>query len=184
MGSFREFFSNRRGVIATEFALVAPVLILLWVGMVEFATAHLVAQKVETAAQSAADIIAQDDFTDTAKLANIDAAIDTILVPYDPGQMGYRITSIVANENGVNDVVWNKTGGTVAVDVPNPTIADELTSPGDSVIVVTVTYKHTPVLVGTVMREKIFGDSITLDETVFAKPRLVPVIPCLDGCSP
>ena len=155
MASLQEFFSNVRGVIATEFALVAPVLILLWVGMVEFATAHLIAQKVEIAAQSAADIISQDDFTDTTKLANINAAIVTILAPYNLGNMGYRISSIVADADGVNAVAWNKAGGTVAVDVPAPTIADNLTEGDDSVIVVTVTYQHTPVLLGRIIGEKI-----------------------------
>ncbi len=176
---FRKFLNNHRGVIATEFALVAPIMILLWVGMVELATAHLVAKKVEIAAQSAADIIAQDDFTDDAKLADIGKAINTILFPYPITNMGYRIASIVADSGGTNTVAWNQPGGTVTVAVPDPAIADNLTTTDDSVIVVTVTYNHTPVLVDRIIGRSIFGGStsITLGETVFARPRLVPIIP-------
>jgi len=179
MSQFRYFLGNCRGVIATEFALVAPIMVLIWVGMVELATGYLVAQKVEIAAQSAADIIAQDKFTDNSKLANITAAIDTILVPYVPSNMGYRIASIVADADGNRTVDWNEPGGTLVVPIPDPAIANGLTTANDSVIVVTVTYYHVPVFVDRVIGRSIFGGStsITLSKTVFARPRLVPVIP-------
>ena len=179
MASLRKFIRNRGGVVATEFALVAPILILLWVGMVELATAFLVSQKVEIAAQSAADIIAQDKFTDSSKLANVDAAIKTILVPYVPANMGYRIASIVADADGDRAVAWNEPGGTVTVPVPDETVAQNLTTTNDSVIVVTVTYNHIPVFVDRIIGRSIFGGStsVALNATVYARPRLVPVIP-------
>ena len=179
----RQFFANRRGVIATEFALVAPIMIFLWIALVELATAYLITQKVELAAQSAADIIAQDDFTDIAKLENIDSAVKTILFPYDMTKMGYRIASIVANSEGANSVEWAQPGGGVVVPIPDPTIGDSLTTAGDSVIIVTVTYNHSPVFISQIIGEQLLGASIALSETAFAKPRLIAIIPCTD-CGP
>lgn len=175
----RKFFKSRRGVLATEFALVAPVMVILWVGLVELATAYLVAQKVEMAAQSAADIIAQDRFVDNTKLANIDKAIKTIIYPYNTAKMGYHIASIVADAGGINSVAWHQGGGALVVPVQQATIADPLTTADDSVIAVTVQYNHTPIFFDWTYVRELFGGrtTVTIDETVFARPRLVPIVP-------
>ena len=126
MRQMRTFFGNNRAVIATEFALIAPLLILLWVGMVELATAHMVKQKIEIAAQSAADIIAQDDVMDDVKLNEIQSAIDTIIFPYDPNKMGYNVASVVANGVGTNSLAWDDARGALTVAAPDPTVANSL----------------------------------------------------------
>ena len=180
MTPLRTFLGSRRAVIATEFALVAPLMILLWMGLVELATAHMVKQKIEIAAQSAADIIAQNDFMDDVKLNEIEAAIRPIIYPYDPQNMGYDVASIVAAADGTNSLAWDDARGALSVPAPLPSVANNLTTTNDSVIVVTVKYNHTPVLVDQVFGHNLFGGSsaFLFSETVFARPRLFPVIPC------
>ncbi len=170
-----------RAVIATEFALIAPVMILLWVGVVELATAHLVARKVEAAAQSAADIIAQDADTNIARLDDIEAAIKAILAPYPTTTVGYQFASIVEDSGGINTIGWHNARGTLAgAAAPSLALGANLNNGEDSVIVVTVSYVHTPIIFNPSM----FGwlaPNITIDKTVFARPRRVPAIPC-DDC--
>jgi hypothetical protein len=93
--------------------------------------------------------------------------------------MGYRIASIVANAGGINAVTWSEQGGTVTVPIPEAAIGDPLTTADDSVIAVTVTYNHTPVFISQIIGESLLGTNITISETGFARPRLVPVIPRL-----
>ena len=175
MTALRKFIKSRRGVIASEFALVVPIMIAIWLGIVELSSAHLVARKVEVAAQSAADIIAQDEFMTVAKLDDIVAAINVILAPYPTTSLGYDISSIVADSGGTNTVDWRRAGGTLAgTAAPNPTIADNLNSTDDSVIVVTVTLVHEPLFLSYILGQ--FAN-FTLTETMFARPRLVPIIP-------
>ena len=120
---FRKFMKGGRAVIATEFALIAPIMILLWVGVVELATAHLVARKVEAAVQSAADIIAQDQVTNIARLDDIEAAINAILAPYPTATIGYQFASIVEDSGGTNTIGWHNARGTLAgAPAPNPAI--------------------------------------------------------------
>jgi len=56
----REFawLSDRRGVSAVEFALIAPVLIVVFMGLSDLATATLAQLHVKRAAQGTADVVA------------------------------------------------------------------------------------------------------------------------------
>ncbi|MDG2479606.1 MAG: TadE/TadG family type IV pilus assembly protein, partial [Alphaproteobacteria bacterium] len=74
--------ANDRGVAATEFALILPILILLLFGTVEIGNALLLDKKVTMASQTAADLIAQQKVVTGRDITNIWAAIDNIILPY------------------------------------------------------------------------------------------------------
>lgn len=177
MSLFRKFLKSRTGVIATEFALVAPLMVTIWFGIVEASSAYLVLRRVEVAAQTAADLIAQNETITAAQITDIAAAIDAILDPYpdttDPNTAGYNFASIEADAVGTNTVVSLGTGGSRTVADPSATAADTLNTTDDSVIVVTLEYSYQPALFSTLINPFI------LTETAFARPRLVPVIPLI-----
>ena len=69
---------DRRAVAAVEFALIAPLLLLVWVAIIEVSNLHLVGRKATIAAQAAADLTAQERSVNAGKLADIVAAINSL----------------------------------------------------------------------------------------------------------
>ena len=59
MASWARFMRDRRGVSAIEFALIAPLLILIYVGVAEIGNALTVFRRTSTVAATAADLTAQ-----------------------------------------------------------------------------------------------------------------------------
>jgi Flp pilus assembly protein TadG len=51
--------SDERGIVAVEFALILPILLMLYLGLVEFAQGYRVSQKLDLLAHTLADLTAQ-----------------------------------------------------------------------------------------------------------------------------
>src|SRR4051812_23308882 len=65
------FGADRRGVAAIEFALLLPVMILLYFGSAEFVNAFSAQRRISHIAASIADITAQDRTISTAQLNDL-----------------------------------------------------------------------------------------------------------------
>ncbi len=83
----RRLCGNRDGVSAVEFALIAPVMVLFYVGMVEISLALSVDRKVTNAASALADLVAQDDVITDGEMVDILNAGSAIIAPYDAGSV-------------------------------------------------------------------------------------------------
>ena len=133
---------------------------------------HLAGRKAVTAAQSAADLVAQETTIDGFRLDDIAAAIRTILEPFPSGSVGFNLISVVMDADGNTAVDWRYTGGLIDADMAAPAGAANLAEPGGSVIAAVVSYQHAP----------LFGlfSPMRFSEVALAKPRRVPVIPRID----
>ena len=126
-------------------------------------------------------IIAQDEVTNIARLNDIQAAVGAILAPYATTTVGYQFFSVEEDALGTNTIGWYEARGTLASE-PEPApppIAEDLNAGEDSVIAVTITYTHSPIIFKPENLDWLFP-TITFDKTVYARPRRVPVIPCED----
>ena len=164
------FLFGRRGVAAVEFALIAPVLAMLWVGIIEASNLHLVGRKATISAQSAADLVAQRLNVTADVMTDIGRAMVAIFQPFPDAPMTYEIASVVADLDGGVSVDWRVTRGSVngGGNIPPPALP--LVSVNDSVIVVTVNYRYTPTL------DLLFGE-LLIEEQAFARPRRARAIP-------
>ena len=103
MKSWRQFRKAQKGLAAVEFALLLPVMITMFFGVVELSLALLCRADVSIMASTAADLIAQESTTQTSDLSNVYSAAGTVLYPYYSSAMPIaqaptiRITSIVYN---------------------------------------------------------------------------------------
>lgn len=166
LASLRAPLRDRRGVAALEFALVVPVLLTLWMSLVELdrlVTAH---RKVMKVAQVTADLVAQDSAQTNASLTAIASAAQYILTPLPSGadRLGMTITSVgYADPGGATGLLWSFSVGTpVALD-PSATAA--MGAPGESVIQVGVSYRYTSPF-GFLLGDRAIG------ETAIARPRI------------
>ncbi len=151
---------NREGVAYLEFAMVAPMLFLLFLGSVELTRYIVIAQKVEKASMSVSDLVAQSENISTAQLNQLILAAGQLMNPYDFGSTGYVVVSSVS-KTGANPPVINwqyangqlargsrvgSTGGTAIL--PNGLTLNDR----DTVIIAEVFYSYQPMLVNDVFR--------------------------------
>jgi Flp pilus assembly protein TadG len=101
------FARDRKGVAAVEFALIAPVLILIYMGLAEVTMALMAERRASHAAAVVADLVAQDTLTTRTELNDLFSIAEEILSPFPSGGMQIRTTAIRADANGVPEVVWS-----------------------------------------------------------------------------
>ena len=162
---------DRRGVSAVEFALIAPLLILIFVGAVTEGSFANVARHVNTVAFTIGNLATQTQTLHDADITDIFAVGKVVIAPVDVTRLTMRLTSIQAvsvNNGPITDVIqWSdasniaaKTVGT-AVTLP----AGLLTTAGDSVVLGEATYAF--VSPGALM----FPDGLTISKQFYFHPR-------------
>lgn len=143
--------TDRRGVIALEFALILPLLILFCFGTVEVGRFVLLQMKLDQLAASVADLGTRDRTLSAATVDDIFAAGAHIVQPFDLATDGRITLSAVGLTAGDQPrVLWQRrSGGTLDVPsetgtVGNPaTLPDEITlAVGQTVIVAEVSFNY------------------------------------------
>ena len=120
-GSIRRTFGRARssagrlckdisGIAAVEFAVIAPVMLLMFFGTVELTSAIAIKRKVTTMARTASDLTSQSATISNADLTNFFAATNGIMTPYDATPAATRVTELYIDPaSGVARVQWSQT---------------------------------------------------------------------------
>lgn len=107
--SCRQWLSDRAGNVAVEFALIAPILIALFLGTAELTRYVLAVQKMNRVASSVSDLVARADGISESALNDIFAAASSIADPFDFANDGRMIVSGIANPSGAGPVIaWQR----------------------------------------------------------------------------
>lgn len=140
------FWRDRRGVSTLEFAITLPVLVLIFLGMIEFGEVFTVDRRLTIVANSAADLVARTRTISDSDLSDIAGAVDEIVRPYPPAPLGLVVSSIVTDEDNNASVAWSWSDGATARTAGAAFTLPEagLTEPNTSIIVAEVTYLFTP----------------------------------------
>lgn len=109
----RSLFRNQSGMAAVEFALILPVMVLMFFGAIEVSNLLLADNKLRAAASGAADLVTQDsDGTITeAELIQVTAAVTEIMRPMvvTPARLSLVVTDFrVTPVSKVINVVWSR----------------------------------------------------------------------------
>jgi len=160
------FRRDQRGLSAVEFAIIAPLMILLYLGSVELSLALSIDRKVTSTASAIADLVAQDDVITDSEIADILSSGNAIISPFPADPLRIRVSSVLINNDDENEVQWSDAMGTAAygegtaVDIPTGVLAGN-----NSVIMVEVEYRH----------ETIFNElgieAFEISETFYLRPR-------------
>lgn len=159
------------GLAATEFALLLPVMVTLFFGLVEVSDAMTVNRKVAISANTLADLVAQTEQIEVDQMDDLFGGVLTIVEPNDPAGMQLTLVSVVQDVDGDPIVHWsrNHAGATPYVPGADYTGLDDatvLTSSG-SLIVVEMTYNYSPSLTSYFV-----SAPIVFDRTSIRLPRL------------
>ena len=161
---FAAFWTCCRAAVASEFALILPLGVVLLVGTSEIGTVLLADRKVTRATHVGADLVAQVTSVTTSDLNDVFDAMEAIMQPL-PSGAHLTISSIYHDpDTNAVSVDWSvsRNGGSNSGSFSLPS---GLTEKGDSVIVAEVEYDYTPLF-----RDFILGD-ITLGDIAYLKPR-------------
>ena len=173
--------ANEDGLAAVEFALLLPVMITLFFGVVEVSLALACRADVTNVASTAADLVAQESSLTTTDMSNVWSALNAILYPYDTSVSKVTLSSInydtTTSSLTSGKVAWsctkNGTARTTGATVPLP--AGLMTANG-SVIMSEITYNYTS------PTTKIVTGTKVMTNTFYTKPRRVAQITGPSSC--
>jgi Flp pilus assembly protein TadG len=75
---------DRSGIAATEFAVIVPMMLVMFFGTVEFSIGVAIDRKITLMARALVDMTSQAGTVNDADIANFRAAGNTIMLPYAP----------------------------------------------------------------------------------------------------
>ena len=102
-------FGDISGLAATEFALVVPVMLVLFFGTDEFASGIAVSRKVTLMARTLSDLTSQNTSVNDTQLTNIRNASVAIMTPYSATPVKSTITDLYVDPNTLAArVQWSK----------------------------------------------------------------------------
>src|SRR5262249_4848085 len=146
LNPFRLFARDKSGMAATEFALIAPLMLTIYFGVTEVADALIANTKTASLASTAADLAAQEKNLCDSEVQAIFAALNAIMFPYSTSTTKIVISSLVDAGNNTVKVAWSDAQNTSPRSV-NSTVAIPTglvtSGSGGSVILAEVTYYYT-----------------------------------------
>lgn len=157
-----------KGTVAVEFAFIAPLLILLFLGTIELANAVICREKVTTLAASAADLVAQDDSISQSQLNDVFSAVTAMLYPYPTSGTKIIITNVKPDPNNAGkylvdwSVPYNTTAHAAGSSINMPA---GVSLTGASIVMAEVSYNYTP------PSNQVIKSGFTMSDTFYSKPR-------------
>jgi Flp pilus assembly protein TadG len=166
------FRSDRRGVAAVEFALIAPAMILLYCGMAEITLTLMAGRRAGHAVSAVGDLVAQSSQITSAQMTDIFRVADAILEPFPTTDLKMRVSSVTADVAAVPKVVWSQGKGMTAlgVGVTATAVPAGLMLAGDNVVMAEMSYTYTPPL-GYFIKT-----GHTFNQTFLLRPRRTPQV--------
>lgn len=167
------FGRDRAGVSAIEFALIAPVIIVLYLGLAEFSQGFMAQKRVAHAASMVADLTARRNSLTETQVGDILAIGQLILRPYPTDALTQRVASVTRISATQLRIDW-QVGDTTALDAATLTIPDGMIANGETVIISEAGYDYdSPV-------DYVLEELTHLSHRTYLRPREVDFIPCTD----
>ncbi|WP_019051977.1 TadE/TadG family type IV pilus assembly protein [Sphingobium xenophagum] len=173
---WRRCASDCRAIAVTEFALIAPFMILLYLGCFQLADAISASRKVTVTTRTLADLTSQYRSVTQVTTDSILHAASQVMAPYNAKAGVYTITHLSTNPSDKPRVDWSRRfdGSTVSegyrrnekIDLP-----DSVSEEGSSVLMAEITYEYQPVVASAMLGK------ITMTDTIYMLPRRSDSIP-------
>lgn len=104
----RRFLSDRQGIGGVEFALLAPMLIVIYLCAFELMMGFSVAKKATAASSTIADLVSRAEKSVSKNdLAGMVDVADAIFVPYSVNNLSLKITGVKVDANKQATVAWS-----------------------------------------------------------------------------
>jgi len=178
--SARALRSDRRGVAAVEFAMLFPIMLVVFFGTVEFCAAIAIDRKVTLVARTLSDLTSQQASTvDSAGLTGIFTYGLYIMSSYPAIPMKGQVSEVYVDSTGKAKIQWTQgatySNSTVTLSSSTRNVGDDVTSVVPTALLVTktylifseVSYQYLPIGGGYVMAKT----GINLNDVSYTRPR-------------
>lgn len=188
----RRWARDRRGVAALEFALIVPLLLMLYFVTMEVAQAIEVNKKVGRVGSMVADLVTQQQEMSKSELESIMRIGEATLQPYNRSRANIEIVAIEVTDEATPkvQVVWARklVDGAFSAGSAKGTaivIPPALRIKGSFLIRVQSSLAYEPVITWAASAKSTLGlasafDGISMAETYYLRPRMSTTIPCAD----
>jgi len=180
--SVADFIENRRGNSAVEFAVIVPIMLVMFFGTIEFSSGVAVDRKMSLVARTLSDVTSQSTVqpvTDSY-IQNVFTASMSILYPYSPTPTTATVSQIYVDTTGKATIQWSMAATIASSVATQATLVASNRHPNDVVTSIVppqllvkqtylifseASYLYTPA-VGYVMKA-----AITLQDSAYSRPR-------------
>ncbi|WAC60481.1 TadE/TadG family type IV pilus assembly protein [Brevundimonas sp. SL130] len=143
----RRLAGDERGVSAVEFALIAPVMILFYAGLVDLCQGYMALKRTSHVAATVADLASQSTALTATDVDNIFDAGPDIMAPFNSTALEQRISSVTRVSSSTYKVDWSrssKSTGALSGDltVAGAKVPADLLADGESVIIAEAAYTY------------------------------------------
>lgn len=192
--SVRDFVADKRALAATEFAVIVPLMLVMFFGTIEFSSAVAIDRKVTMIARTLSDLTSQSTEVDTPAMQDTFTASISMIMPYDATLVNGTVVQIKIDASSVAKIQWSKSatianGATqAAVTEAPPSLAPDTTVtsmipstlliPSTYLIFSQVSYVYTPSV------KFVLKSGITLSDVSYTRPRQVTCVPYTGVKSP
>lgn len=159
------FGRERRGVSAVEFALVAPVMVGLYLGCVELSDGIAIDRKVSLTAAALANLTSESTALSSNDMTNIFSAATAIIQPYSASNMKMTV-SCLSVDSSLNVTTKWTTSSNGGVSGGVGTMPTDLKVANTQLILAQVSYAYKPIVGYTI------SGTLTLSDQMFMMPRI------------
>ena len=175
----RKFRENEDGIAAIEFAIIAPVMIGMYLGLAEVAAAISVDRRISHGTNVAGDMATQQPELRDADIEEVVSAALRVMDIRDINNVSIDIESFILPDTDQpaesrGRIRVNRSAGDFD-DFDADTLDAQILNANSGVVVTRVSYKYTPIEL------RFFDSQITLDETFLLKPRRSDAVDIQDG---
>ncbi len=161
------FAGDSRAVSGTEFAIVLPFMLALYLGSIEAGNGFAIQFKASLAASRVADLTSQYTSIDNSTMSGILGAASLVVAPYTSTGMIVTVTQISTDSTGQGTIIWSDSLNGTARTVGQPiTLPTSLQIANTSLIWSEVTYPYKPWL------GLVFTNTINIYQNSYFYPRL------------
>jgi Flp pilus assembly protein TadG len=163
---------DRRGVAAIEFALLLPIVVMVYLVGFEIAEAASVYRKLTDTTVQLANVTAQYTTMSQTDVGNVMGASSQIMTPYSTGTLSIVLSEVTTDASGAGTVTWSQAYQTTALKAGSAvTMPPGFATPATNYILVQTTYGYTP-SIGSA-----FMGPIKMSDQIFMLPRQSSSIP-------
>jgi Flp pilus assembly protein TadG len=168
-------WASTHGAAAVEFALLLPLMALIYFGVVELTQGAMTQQRVAHTASAVGDLVAQSQSVTSAQVTDIFTIGQNLMYPYPTSGLQMRVTNLVADANGNVTVAWSQASGMTALTKGSSvTVPANVIAANDSAIMGETSYVYHSVF-GMVLTQP-----ITFTQKYYLKPRDSTQVTCSD----
>lgn len=168
---------DRRGVSAVEFALIAPVMIALYLAMTEVTMGLMADRRSDHVASAVGDLAAQVSTTSIGDINDVFSVGEEVMKPFPIDALNMRLTSVKMDASNVAKVTWSRSHGAGLPAYTKNTVITlpaNLIAADESVIMAEVRYTYTSPLAQTLPTPLVYN------HRYYLRPRRSETVACTD----